>query len=93
MRDEEVKAMFAALDGEPRPQFLATLRERLEHEWPDTGAVRPLAGEQHLPPTDIDAGDMMAIRDALADVDQDTNRLGVGCMPSASWPPHRWSSC
>ena len=49
MRDEEVKAMFAALDAEPRPEFIATLRDRLERDWPDVGAIPQLARDRRLP--------------------------------------------
>ena len=54
MRDEEVKAMFAALDAEPRPTFIATLRERLEQRVAGEEAVRRSAGERHVAPADLD---------------------------------------
>lgn len=38
MRDESIKALFDSLDAEPRPEFLATLRHRLEREWADEPA-------------------------------------------------------
>ncbi len=66
MIDQEVKALFAALDAEPPPQFIATLRARLESEWPGTNAARRSTGERHVPATDIDVGDMIERRDAVA---------------------------
>ena len=67
MRDEEVKAMFVALDAEPRPTFITTLRERLEREWLDEEAVRRSAGERHVPPADLDVGDMIQVREAVTE--------------------------
>lgn len=44
MRDEHIKALFAALDGEPRPEFISGLRRRLERDYAEP--VRVL-GHQH----------------------------------------------
>lgn len=38
MGDNTIKALFEALDAEPRPEFIATLRRRVEQEWADESA-------------------------------------------------------
>jgi hypothetical protein len=45
MHDQDVKAIFSALEAEPRPEFISTLRRRLEHEWPEPASGRRLAGK------------------------------------------------
>ena len=86
MRDEEVREMFAALDAEPQPTFIATLRDRLEREWPDADPVRGLAGERYVPSTDIDVGDMIDSRETVAETgsEHDSARRWVYAVGSVA---------
>ncbi len=67
MGDDTIRAVFESLDAEPRPEFIARLRRRVEHEWADEGVRaglrddrdhRPVAVELEGPP-----GDQPAERD------------------------------
>ena len=60
MRDDAVKALFAALDAEPRPEFVVTLRERLERDW-------PAVNEHRAAPSPHGFGDVIEIRDTVAE--------------------------
>ena len=57
MDDDTIRTLFDSLDAEPRPEFIATLRSRMEQEWAhDTApaAARHHQRDDRLVPVQVD---------------------------------------
>ena len=67
MGDDTIRAVFESLDAEPRPEFIAALRRRVEHEWADEGVLAGFRGDRNQRPVPVElevpAGDQPAKRD------------------------------